>query len=154
MAGGGFVEPVLDEAENVLGIFFGGHRQWGGKLIVTNQRLLFSALDLGAIPDALVYVGGKAGIPGVDIGKTILDRVQASVGKDIWLRHITNVEADGNGSLFAPPSIRISTATGEVMKIGIVKSTTAMNVLPENRVHRDNAIALIRDAVEKAKSLG
>ncbi len=153
MVGGGFVEPVLDEDENVLGIFFGGHKQWGGKLIVTNKRLIFSALDLGAIPDALVYVGGKAGIPGVDIGKTILDRVQASVGKDIWLRHITAVEADGNGSLFAAPAIRISTATGEVLKIGIVKATTAFNPDPENRVHRDNAIALIRSAIEKVKTV-
>lgn len=152
MVGGRFVEPVLGESEDVLGVFFGGPRSWGGKLVITNKRLLFAQLDLGAIPDALAYVGGKAGVPALDLGKTILDRVQASVRKDIWLRHIGEVAPDGDGGWFVAPSIRITTATGEVVRLGIVKSTTALNKDPENRTIRDRAVLLIRQAVDKARA--
>jgi len=96
--------------------------------------------------------GGKAGVPALDLGKTILDRVQASVRKDIWLRHIVEVAPDGDGGWFAAPSIRITTATGEVVRLGIVKSTTALNKDPENRTVRDRAVLLIRQAVDKARA--
>jgi hypothetical protein len=152
MAGGAFAEHALSESEDVLGVFYGGPRSWGGKLVITNKRLLFAELDLGAIPDALAYVGGKAGVPGVDLGKTILDRVRASVRKDVWLRHIVAVEPEGDGGWFSAPGIRITTATGEVLKLGIVKSTTTLSKDAENPVIRDRAVALIRLAVQQAKS--
>lgn len=146
-----FAEPALDEAENVRGVFFGGPSSWGGKLIVTNKRLLFAELDLGVLPDILEYVGGKAGVPGVDLGKTILDSVKASVRKDIWLQHIVSVEPDGDGGWFKAPGIRITTATGEVVKLGIVKSTTTPNKDAENGLIRDRAIGVVRQAISEAK---
>ena len=42
-----FSEPALIETEDVLGVFYGGPRAWGGKLIVTNHRLIFAPIDLG-----------------------------------------------------------------------------------------------------------
>lgn len=144
-----FNEPRLDRSERVLGIFYGGRNQWGGKLIVTDQRLIFSELDLGAVPDVLAYVGSQAGLPG-DLGKSVLDKIRASVGKDIWLVHITSVEAQGSASLLSPPKIRVTTATAETFTIGIVKSTTTPNISGDNNVARDVALAVIRAAMRSA----
>jgi hypothetical protein len=145
-----FVEPVLDQAEQVRGVFYGGHNQWGGKLIISNQRLLFAELDLGAIPEILEYVGGQAGVPGIDLGMRILERVRTSVKKDIWLKHIVSVDPEGMAGWFSPPKIHVVTATGDVISVGIVKTTTTASKNPENNLVRDRAVTILRDAVRAA----
>ncbi len=149
---GTFVEPTLDQAEQVRGVFYGGRNQWGGKLIITNKRLPFAELDLGAMPDVLEFVGGQAGVPGVDLGMKVLERIRASVKKDIWLQHVVSVEPEGMAGWFSPPKIRVTTATGEILTIGIVKTTTTPNKNPENNVIRDRAVALLRQTMSEAKT--
>lgn len=144
-----YTEPNLDRSERVLGVFYGGRNQWGGKLIVTDQRLIFSGLDLGVMPDVLAYVGSQAGLP-ADLGKTLFDHVRDSVGKDVWLVHIIGVDAVGSASLLSPPKIRITTATLETFEVGIVNSMRTPNISPDNNQVRDNAVLLLRRAVANA----
>lgn len=146
-----YTEPSLDRGERVLGIFYGNYKQWGGKLIVTNLRVLYSKLDLAPIPDILVFVGGQAGIPGVDLGKQLLDYVDQNTELNLWLEHVTSVEPDGQASLFAAPRIRLTTATGQRITISIVKAPTTMSRDPENNVVRDGAVALLRLASQAAR---
>lgn len=147
-----YEEPTLDQAERVLGIFYGRRNQWGGKLIITNRRILFAKLDLGPIPDILTFIGGAAGVPGIDVGKKVLDQIAGSVDTDISLQHITAVEPVGNAGLFGPPKIRVTTATAESVTADIVKTTTSVIWNKENNVIRDRAVALLRQAVSDAKS--
>jgi hypothetical protein len=144
-----FKEPNLDRTERVLGVFYGGRNQWGGKLIITDQRMIFSELDLGALPDVLAYVGTQAGLPG-DLGLKVLESVRAGVGKEVWLTHITDVAPDGMASLFSPPGIRVTTATAETIRIGIVASTTTPNISRANNAARDAAVTILRLAVASA----
>lgn len=146
-----YEEPTLDQAERVLGVFYGRRTQWGGKLIITNKRMLFAKLDLGAIPDILEYVGGIAGIP-IEVGRKVLDHISGSVNKEIWLQHITGVEPEGKAWFLGPPKMRVTTATGETVKVDIVKSTFSLVGNPANNDIRDRAVALLREAVSAAKS--
>ena len=145
-----FSEPALIETEDVLGVFYGGPRAWGGKLIVTNHRLIFAPIDLGVVELITTYVADKAGVPGVDLAGQIIDQVKSSVRKELWLRHIMSIEPKGDGGWFTAPEIRIVTATGEGLEFGIVISTLTRNNDPGNRVVRDQAIALIRAAIASA----
>jgi hypothetical protein len=145
-----FSEPALIETEDVLGIFYGGPRAWGGKLIVTNRRLIFAPIDLRVVELITKYVADKAGVPGADLADQIIDQVKLSVRKELWLRHITSIEPNGDGGWFSAPGIRMVTATGEVVEFGIVISTLTRNNDPGNPVVRDQAIALIRAATAAA----
>jgi hypothetical protein len=147
-----FAEPTLDRTEQVLGVFFGGRNQWGGKVIVTDQRLLFAELNVGSIPDLIEFVGGEAGVPGVDVGMKVLDQIRSSVKKDVWLVHVAVVEPEGMAGWFAPPKVRVTTSTGEVFSVGIVKSITTPNKDPGNNAIRDRAVAIIRHAMNEAKA--
>ena len=145
-----FEEPDLDAQEQALGVFYGGRNQWGGKLIVTDQRLLFAPLDLGAIPGLLGLVGGEFGIPS-DVGLKVLASVKETVKKDVRLSHIESCDAHGTAGIFAPPKLRLVTATGDTFDVGIVKSTTTWNGDPLNNVVRDRALALIGSALAEMR---
>ena len=148
-----FTEPSLTETEQVLGIFFGGNPLWGGKLLVTDHRLIFAPIDVGLVETVVRYVADKANVPGADLGGKIIDQVKGSAKKEIWIRHVTSVEPNGDGGLFKAPGVRIVTATGERVDFGIVKTTTTMNRDPANRVVRDQLIALIRTQMSRAATL-
>lgn len=146
-----YEEPELGETERVLGVFYGRANQWGGKLIVTDKRLLFAALDLGALPDILVYVGGKAGVPGTDLGEKVLTQIKGSVTRDIHLVHIATVEPEGKAGWTGAPKVRITTDTEEVIKIDVVEGTKTLIMKGENNEVRDRAVAVIAKAVKAAK---
>lgn len=95
--------PLLDGEQIVIEGFGAVGRKTGGKLIVTNLRLLFQPWDLGLpnelikwgckvlrIPhaSAVIYIVGKA--------KNLVDATAQGVG------NIVAVEAIGNASLFSP----------------------------------------------------
>jgi hypothetical protein len=101
-----FHEPALDEREDVIGVFFGGPREWGGKIIITNRRCFFAPIDVGLVDTILTYVGGQAGIPSADLAGTIIDRVRTAAKKEVWLRHVEAVEPRGNGASSQLPRSR------------------------------------------------
>lgn len=147
-----FDQPDLEETEDVLGVFYGGRGQVGGQLVVTNRRLLFGPIET-AMARAIVFDGGDAiGVPGAGLAKALLDAYEPLKQKQIFLRHITSVDSGGGGGLFSAPSLKIKTATDEVIEYGIVRSTLTPNIDPANREIRDQAVALITAAVLAARA--
>jgi hypothetical protein len=147
-----FDQAALEETEDVLGVFYGGRGQVGGQLVVTSRRLLIGPIDT-AMPRAIVFDGANAiGVPGAGFAKAVLEAYEPLKQKQIFLRHVTAVEARGNGGLFSAPGLRITTATGEVIDYGIVRSTTTPNIHPGNRSVRDQAVAIIQKAAAEART--
>jgi hypothetical protein len=137
--------PLLDEEQIVAEAFGAVGRKTGGKLIVTNFRLLFQPWDLGLanelikwgckafqVPHASVitYVVGKA--------KAIVDATAQGVGD------IVAVESAGSASLFNLPKIRVTKGDGTVAEFGVVASPTTPNASTSNNSARDNLAAVIR----------
>jgi hypothetical protein len=147
-----FNEPSLAQSEDVLGVFYGGDPLWGGKLIVTTQRLLFAPIDVGLVETITRYVAKGVAVPGADLAGQIIDQVKGSAKKEVWLRHIVSIEANGDGGWFKAPGVRIVTSTAQTIDFGIVKSTTTMNRDPGNRVVRDQLLAVLRQAVANASA--
>ncbi|MBA2633778.1 MAG: hypothetical protein H0U86_12410, partial [Chloroflexi bacterium] len=128
-----------------------GRGQVGGQLVVTNRRLLFGPIDT-AMSQAIVFGGADAiGVPGAGLVKGVLEAYEPLKRKQVFLRHVTSVEARGNGGLFSAPGLRITTATGETIDYGIVRSTTTPNIHPGNRAVRDQAVAVINAAAQAAR---
>jgi hypothetical protein len=141
-------EP-LDEHEDVLGVFYGNRGQWGAQFVVSNRRLLFGPLD----EEILSFGLDKAGVPGVDFVRSILERYGPRSPKTLWLRHVTQVAPTHDAGLFKAPGLRINTATGEVFNLQIVHSPRAMSRDPKNNLARDRAVATIQAAAEAAKAV-
>ncbi len=147
-----FDQTELEETEDVLGLFYGGRGQVGGQLLVTNRRLLFGPINT-AMAQAIVVGGADlAGVPGAGIIKDLLAAYEPLKKKQVFLRHVDNVEPHGDGGLFSPPGLRITTVTAETIDYGIVRSTTTPSVHPGNRAVRDQAVAVIRSAVTAARA--
>lgn len=144
-------EP-LDETEDVLGVFYGNRGQWGAQFVVTNRRLLFGPLDTGLAEEILSYGLDKAGVPGVDFVKSILERYGPRSPKTLWLRHVTQVVPTNNASLFKAPELRIDTATQEIINMQIVHEPRAMSRNPQNNLARDRAVSILRAAAEAASA--
>jgi hypothetical protein len=124
-----------------------GHKT-GGKLIVTNLRLLFQPWDLGLaaqlvkwgckllqVPhaSAVVYVVGKA--------KKMVDETAQGVGD------IVAVEPVGNASFLHLPKIRLTKSDGSVAEFGVVDTVKTPNPSNSNNVARDNLAAVIRQVL-------
>lgn len=143
------VEVPLLGRERILAQGFGavGHKA-GGKLIVTNFRVLFQPWDLGLannlikwgckvlqVPHASVvtYVVGKA--------KQMVDATAQGVGD------IVAVESVGNASAFSLPKIRLTKGDGSVAEFGVATSPTTPSPSRSNNAARDNLAAVIRQAL-------
>jgi hypothetical protein len=139
-------EPI-DDDERVLGFFYGGRGQVGQKFVVTNRRLLMGPLDTKTVLEIETYVLGKAGVGGMDLLKKVLTNYAPMNPKSVPLSHIANVEATHNASLFKAPGLRITTDSGDVFDLGVVATPTTWNPSPKNKVSRDRAVALIKEAI-------
>jgi len=146
-----FDQPALDEAEDVLQVFYGGRGQVGGQLVVTNRRILFGPVDTALVRSIGFEALSALGAPGIDIVKAALDAYEPLKQKQIWLRHIRSVDALGTASLFSPPKIVIVTATNERIEYGIVATTTTPNGDTRNNGVRDLAVQVLRTAVGLAR---
>ncbi len=144
----GFDQVALEETEDVRGVFYGGRGQVGGQLIVTTRRLLFGPIATG-IPRALF---GLIDVDGLDTVGKLLDAYEPLKARQVFLRHVTEVERGRDAGWTGAPSIRIRLATEELIEYGIVASTTTANMMGVNNEVRDRAVAVIRDAVDKAKA--
>jgi hypothetical protein len=151
MANFQFQTEPLDENEDVLGVFYGNRGQWGAQFIVTNRRLMLGPLDTGLAQDILSFGLGKAGVPGVDFVKTVLQRYAPSQPQTIWLKHVADVQPTNGPSLFKAPGLRITTATQEQIDLRIVHKPTAPSIAGANASARDQAVRVLREAVAAAK---
>lgn len=83
-----FQTEPLDEHEDVLGVFYGSRGEWGAQFVVTNRRMLFGPLDTSLAEEILSYGFDKAGVPGIDFVKSVLERYgPRSCRKDIYVPH-------------------------------------------------------------------
>jgi hypothetical protein len=142
-----FTTEPIDDDERVLGFFYGGRGQVGQKFVVTNRRLLMGPLDTKTVLEIQTYILGKAGVGGMDLLKNVLRTYAPMNPKSVALSHIANVEATNDASLFKPPGLRITTDSGDVFDLGVVATPTTWNLSAKNKVARDQAVALIKEAV-------
>ena len=70
----------------------------------------------------------------------------------LWLRHIADVQPTNNAKLLKPPGLRLKTDTDQVFDLGVVATTTTMNLSPKNNTSRDEMVAVLRKAIEAAKA--
>lgn len=149
-------EP-LDEFEEVRGVFHGGYGQVGQQFVITNRRLLLAPIKLvknianDTSLKASAYVAGQLGMPGADLVGEILQSYAPFDPQTIWLRHIVDVQAGGDGGWFKPPQLIFRTATDDVESIGVVKDMRTRNGAPVNRIVRDQMVRILRQAVADAK---
>lgn len=143
-------EP-LDENEDVLGVFYGGRGSVGQQFVVTNRRLLLGPIDTGIALQVDAYLLDKTAGGGGSLLKSLLSEYAPMNPKTVWLRHVSNVEATNNASLFKAPGVRVTTATGEVLDLGIVKTATTRSGNKDNNGVRDRLVRLLAEAVASAK---
>lgn len=143
-------EPI-DEDEKVLGFFHGGRGQVGQKFVVTNRRLLMGPLDTKIALEIDAYFLGKAGVGGMDLLKNVLNSYAPMNPKSVALSHIADVQATNNARLLKPPGLRITTDSGDVFELGVVATPTTWSPSPRNNVSRDEAVALIKEAMASLK---
>jgi hypothetical protein len=146
-------EPV-DENEEVLGVFYGNRGDMGSQFVVTNRRLLIGPLNTSIAQEILGWLGGKAGVPGIDVAKSVLGKYGPMSPKQIWLRHVTAVAPGGNGGWFKPPTLQITTDDKQSIELRVVWKPTAMSKDSKNRAARDGFVAILETAVEAAKAHG
>ena len=146
-------EPV-DESEDVVGVFYGNRGQVGSQFVVTNRRLLIGPLDTSIEREILEWLGGKTGVPGIDVVKSVLSKYGPMSPKVIWLRHVTSVTPEGNGGWLKAPIVRVTTDDMQSIELRVVWKPTAMNKDAKNKPARDAFLAILRSAVEAAKAHG
>ena len=143
-------EP-LDELEDVLGVFYGGHGQVGQQFVVTNRRLLMGPLDTGIALEIDAYILNKAVGGSGDLIKSVLNHYAPMSAKTLWLRHVVNVAPTNNAQFFKAPGLRVTTDTDQAIDIHIVATVTTRSGDPINNDFRDKAIDVIRNASAAAK---
>lgn len=143
-------EP-LDENEDVLGVFYGGRGSVGQQFVVTNRRLLLGPLDTRIALQIDTYLLDKTAGGGGSLLKSLLSEYAPMNPKTIWLRHVSSVEATNNASLFKAPGVRVTTATGEIIDLQIVETSTTMSVKRVNNAVRDRFVEVLQGAVASAK---
>lgn len=140
--------PVpLNPGERQLAEFYGavGHRT-GGKLIVTNQRLIFQPWDLSLAKYLIKYGCKVVGMPHGDainyvVGKVvgIVDRTADGVGD------IVSVEPVGMASIPSLPKIGVTKDDGFYAEFGVGHSPTTPNFSRKNNEARDQLILLLQN---------
>ena len=139
--------PVpLNQGESQIAEYYGavGHVT-GGKLIVTNQRLIFQPWDM-SLAQALFKMGCKAlgaphsGAVNYVVGKLkgIIDRTAQGVGD------IADVERVGMARLTSLPKVGITKSDGSYAEFGVGYSPTTINFSSKNNQVRDQLASLLQ----------
>jgi hypothetical protein len=137
--------PLL-QGEEVVAEAFGavGHKA-GGKLIVTNRRLIFQPWDLG-LSATLVKWGSKAvGAPHAGALNYVVGRLVGTVDATAQgVGGITRVEPVGQASLLKLPQIRVTKDDGTSAEFGVVDSPTTPNFSSKNNSARDRLVTVVK----------
>lgn len=150
----GYVDVPLLSGEQVLrrqtaAYLKGGKSIWGGQLIVTNQRILFRPLDVGAaasmIKDGIDFLPGNLADLGKVVSKTLDyttaygERLAGAVG----IAEIVSASRGQNASLTKPASLVLRFADGRALEIGVLKGKGYPTFWPANHTVRDEVVSLI-----------
>ena len=140
------IEVPFEPNEYFIAEAFGavGHKT-GGKLVVTNQRLLFQPWDprlavqlakwgckLLQVPHAAaaIYLVGKAA--------AVVSATAQGVGS------IVAVDAIGQAGLLNLPKIRVTKSDGTVAEFGVAATPTTPNPSERNTAARDALVTTLR----------
>ena|SRR5690348_14583663 len=140
--------PVpLDPGERQLAEFYGavGHSA-GGKLIVTNQRLIFQPWDLSLAKDLIKYGCKVVRMPHSDAVNYIVGKIVGIVDSTAQgVGDIVNVEPVGMASVSSLPKVGVTKNDGSYAEFGVVHSPTTPNPSRKNNEARDQLVLLLRN---------
>jgi hypothetical protein len=143
------VEVPLLSGERILAQGFGGSGHTaGGKLFVTDLRVLFQPWDL-SLANLLIKWGCKAvqvphaGLVTYVVGKAknMVDATAQGVGD------LVSADPDGMASVSSAPKIRLTKSDGTVAEFGVVATTLTPNWSKKNNSARDDLVAVVRQAL-------
>ncbi len=134
MTGPKVVEISLEAGEMIrldkaAGLLVGGKSLVGGRLVLTDARLLFQPWDVKAIGTLLAQgltKAGATGIVGTAVGKLA---AVASTPREESLEAITSAWPSRDESLLSPPGLAIRLSDGRSFEFGILKDKLSPNFL-------------------------
>jgi hypothetical protein len=139
------LDPGEQELDRVVGCTVKGNgASWvGGDLVLTNQRLLFTPLNINDAASLLTYGLTKTGAPGqaaAVVGWMQKQAVQQPVGLDA----ISEIRAGRGASLLHPPSLVVTLSTGTGLEFGVLATRTSFNGSSANTAARDGFVSKVR----------
>lgn len=156
---GGYVDVPMLEGERIVHqtaatFLIGDTSMWPGKLVLTNQRLLFKPVSLKAISDILKegieFLPGNLAVLGKVVDK-VLDYSTAygdSKAGAVKTSTITGVRPGNNAALIHPPSLILAFGDGRSLAIGIVQALWCPHIWPGNNRARDEMVAAISSQLD------
>lgn len=142
-----YLEPDLT-GQGVLGVYAAAERRGGislsgGRLVLTNQALIFCPMDLAQAKKAVDLVITAGQIPGGDLISKF-----ASLGRDsvlaVPLANIATVEQTSTARVASPPSICVTTKVGSKYDFGVLAGPGYPNLAPKNNEAVADLLAKLR----------
>jgi hypothetical protein len=122
---------------------------WAGQLALTNQRLLFRAIDANSTSkmtkDGIEFLPDDLAVLGQVVDK-VLDYSTVYTSEPtvtINAPAISGVRAGMDAALLHPPSLVLTFSHGETLEVGILKSMGCANFWHANNEARDEMVAEI-----------
>jgi hypothetical protein len=123
-------------------------------LVVTNQRVLFRPLDVGAaqkmIKEGVRFLPDELAVLGKVVNKVFDYTVAYGEGLagGIETSKITGVRPGRNAGLLHPPTLVLSFGNGRTLEIGVLKSIGTPNISPANNLARNELVHGINQQLE------
>ncbi len=140
------VEVKLEPDEAQIVRCVANYKLFGGDLVVTNKRVVFTPLNVADAVTLLTFGLGKAGAG--PIAKVPEELGKLAAQDD--LGPVRDVTAGQDASWSSPPTIRFTGQDGTVTEIGILASRGTPNFSPTNNKVRDTVVATIRASLPRA----
>lgn len=141
-AGADYVEVPMLDGEEILHSAVGNWQGiTGGRLILTNRRLVFTPWDVADIATVLSWAVPKAGGP--DFAPDLIDAAVKAIGGPRVAGSIVSARAGKSRALFHPPTLIASSADGEELEFGVLHDKLAPNIDARNEQARDEFVAAI-----------
>lgn len=113
----------------------------GGDVIVTNQRVIFSPLNVKDVTSVFSWVLGEVGAQ--DQFGQVTDWLGKTVGDVQVVGATETARAGSNARLLKPPTFVTKLADGAEHEVGVLWKRTAANIDPRNNDIRDQIVAAI-----------
>lgn len=130
-----YLEPDLS-GQGIVGTWPAGERKLGvsatgGRLVLTDQALIFCPLDLEQTKKVLSVVMKATRVPGAGLAEKLMGLSRDSV-LVIPLDEIESVKQVGAAKLVSPPSFELRTRSGSVHDFGVLAATLSPNFSARN----------------------
>ena len=139
------VQLLPDERElfrTAGAVLVAGSSAVGGDIVVTNQRLLFTPLNVADVAVLLGFGLQRAGAP--KAATALIGHVSDYVSKAATATDVVAIRDGREASLLSPPSVVIVSATGRELEFGVTASRRSLNVSPANEQARRQLVSLVQ----------